>query len=64
MWTTTIASTGFGRPVGLVLGQLRHYVLSEEAIERFPDLGDHESSTFPELAAEGRLRAFRHAGSG
>ncbi len=38
------------------------YVLSEEAIERFPDLGDHESSTFPELAAEGRLRAFRHGG--
>ena len=39
-----------------------NYVLSEEAIERFPDRGDHESSTFPELAAEGRLRAFRHEG--
>jgi NDP-sugar pyrophosphorylase family protein len=39
-----------------------NYVLSPEAIERFPDLGDHESTTFPELAAEGRLRAFRHAG--
>ena len=39
-----------------------NYVLSEEAIERFPDRGDHESSTFPELAAEGRLRAFRHSG--
>jgi NDP-sugar pyrophosphorylase family protein len=39
-----------------------NYVLSEETIERFPDRGDHESSTFPELAAEGRLRAFRHAG--
>jgi NDP-sugar pyrophosphorylase family protein len=39
-----------------------NYVLSEEAIERFPEQGDHESSTFPELAAEGRLRAFRHAG--
>ena len=39
-----------------------NYVLSEEAIERFPDQGDHESSTFPELAAEGRLRAFRHDG--
>jgi NDP-sugar pyrophosphorylase family protein len=37
-----------------------NYVLSEETIERFPDKGDHESSTFPELAAEGRLRAFRH----
>jgi NDP-sugar pyrophosphorylase family protein len=39
-----------------------NYVLSAEAIERFPDRGDHESSTFPELAAEGRLRAYRHAG--
>jgi NDP-sugar pyrophosphorylase family protein len=39
-----------------------NYVLSEEAIERFPDRGDHESSAFPELAAEGRLRAFRHEG--
>jgi NDP-sugar pyrophosphorylase family protein len=39
-----------------------NYVLSAEAIERFPDKGDHESSTFPELAAEGRLRAFRHDG--
>ena len=39
-----------------------NYVLSEEAIERFPDRGDHESTTFPKLAAEGRLRAFRHAG--
>jgi len=39
-----------------------NYVLSPEAIERFPAKGDHESSTFPELAAEGRLRAFRHAG--
>jgi NDP-sugar pyrophosphorylase family protein len=39
-----------------------NYVLSAEAIERFPDKGDHESSAFPELAAEGRLRAFRHDG--
>ena len=39
-----------------------NYVLSAEAIERFPDKGDHESSTFPELAGEGKLRAFRHAG--
>jgi NDP-sugar pyrophosphorylase family protein len=38
------------------------YVLSEEAIERFPDRGDHESTTFPELASEGRLRAYRHEG--
>ena len=39
-----------------------NYVLTQEAIERFPERGDHESSTFPALAAEGRLRAFRHAG--
>jgi len=38
------------------------YVFSEEAIERLPDLGDHETTTFPELAAEGRLRAYRHDG--
>ena len=38
------------------------YVLEEEAIERLPERGDHESSTFPELAEEGRLRAFRHMG--
>ena len=39
-----------------------NYVLSEEAIARFPDKGDHESTTFPELVAEGRLRAHRHEG--
>jgi NDP-sugar pyrophosphorylase family protein len=39
-----------------------NYVLTEEAIERFPDRGDHESTAFPELAAEGRLRAYRHEG--
>jgi NDP-sugar pyrophosphorylase family protein len=38
------------------------YVLSGEAVERFPDRGDHESTAFPELAAEGRLRAYRHEG--
>ena len=38
------------------------YVLSADAIERFPDIGDHESTTFPELAGEGGLRAFRHEG--
>jgi NDP-sugar pyrophosphorylase family protein len=38
------------------------YVLGDEALARFPDRGDHERSTFPELAAEGRLRAFRHEG--
>jgi NDP-sugar pyrophosphorylase family protein len=39
-----------------------NYVLTEEAITRFPDRGDHESSTFPELAASGDLRAYRHEG--
>jgi NDP-sugar pyrophosphorylase family protein len=38
------------------------YALAAEAIERFPDRGDHESTVFPELAAEGRLRAYRHEG--
>ena len=38
------------------------YVLSPEALERFPEKGDHETTAFPELAAEGRLRAFRHTG--
>ena len=38
------------------------YVLGEEALERLPERGDHEQSTFPELAAEGKLRGFRHTG--
>lgn len=38
------------------------YVLEPEALERFPERGDHERSTFPELAREGRLYAFRHDG--
>ena len=38
------------------------YVLSPEALKRFPDRGDHESTTFPELASEGRLFAYRHDG--
>jgi NDP-sugar pyrophosphorylase family protein len=38
------------------------YVVEEEAIARLPERGDHESTTFPELAQEGRLRAFRHEG--
>jgi NDP-sugar pyrophosphorylase family protein len=38
------------------------YVLGEEALARFPDRGDHETTTFPELAAEGRLHALRHEG--
>ena len=38
------------------------YVLDEEALARLPERGDHETSTFPELAAEGKLFAFRHEG--
>jgi len=38
------------------------YVLDDEAIERLPERGDQEQSTFPELAAEGKLYGFRHEG--
>ena len=38
------------------------YVLDEEALARLPERGDHEQSTFPELAQEGKLFAFRHEG--
>jgi NDP-sugar pyrophosphorylase family protein len=38
------------------------YVLDEEALTRMPERGDHETSTFPELADEGKLFAFRHEG--
>ncbi len=38
------------------------YVLGDEALARLPERGDHELSTFPELAAEGKLGAFRHEG--
>jgi NDP-sugar pyrophosphorylase family protein len=38
------------------------YVLDAEALDRLPERGDHEQSTFPELAAEAKLFAFRHEG--
>lgn len=38
------------------------YVLDEEALSRLPERGDHELSTFPHLAAEGKLYAYRHEG--
>ena len=38
------------------------YVLGPEALARLPDRGDHETTTFPELAGEGKLHAFRHEG--
>jgi NDP-sugar pyrophosphorylase family protein len=38
------------------------YVLGPQALERLPERGDHERTTFPELAAERRLAAFRYEG--
>jgi NDP-sugar pyrophosphorylase family protein len=38
------------------------YVFGEETLSRLPERGDHETSTFPELAAERRLHALRHEG--
>ncbi|HEY4413781.1 MAG TPA: nucleotidyltransferase family protein [Gaiellaceae bacterium] len=38
------------------------YVLGDEALARLPERGDHELTTFPELAAEGKLRGHRHNG--
>ncbi len=38
------------------------YALGDEALARLPERGDHEQSTFPELASEGKLRGYRHTG--
>jgi NDP-sugar pyrophosphorylase family protein len=38
------------------------YVFGDEALERLPERGDHETTTFPELVDEGKLHAFRHEG--
>jgi NDP-sugar pyrophosphorylase family protein len=38
------------------------YVLGAEALARLPERGDHERTTFPALAAAGKLAAFRHDG--
>ena len=38
------------------------YVLDDECIGRLPERGDHELSTFPELATEGKLHAYRNTG--
>lgn len=38
------------------------YVLGDEALARLPERGDHETTTFPALAAERKLRAYRHEG--
>jgi NDP-sugar pyrophosphorylase family protein len=37
-------------------------VFDDEALARLPEKGDHERTTLPELAAEGKLFAHRHAG--
>jgi NDP-sugar pyrophosphorylase family protein len=37
-------------------------VFDDEALERLPEKGDHESATLPVLASEGNLYAYRHAG--
>jgi NDP-sugar pyrophosphorylase family protein len=36
------------------------YVLGDECVARLPERGDHEDTTFPELAAEGKLAAYRN----
>lgn len=38
------------------------YVLGPESIARLPERGDHETASFPALAEDGRLGAFRHEG--
>jgi len=38
------------------------YVLGEAALALLPEKGDHEQSTFPQLAQERRLHAHRHDG--
>ena len=38
------------------------YVLGEDALALLPEKGDHEQSTFPQLARERRLHAHRHRG--
>ncbi len=39
------------------------YVLGEEALDQLPERGDHETTTFPLLAARQRLHGFRHLGT-
>lgn len=36
------------------------YVLDDECLARLPERGDHETTTFPELAAGGRLVAYHN----
>ena len=39
------------------------YVLGAEALARLHERGDHEQTTFPELAREGKLLGWRHEGT-
>jgi NDP-sugar pyrophosphorylase family protein len=39
------------------------YVLDDEALEQLPERGDHETTTFPLLAARKRLHGYRHLGT-
>jgi NDP-sugar pyrophosphorylase family protein len=39
------------------------YVLNQEVVERLPERGDHELTTFPQLADEGKLNSFRFNGT-
>jgi NDP-sugar pyrophosphorylase family protein len=38
------------------------YVLGDEAVAALPERGDHETSTFPQLAEAGKLAAYRYEG--
>jgi NDP-sugar pyrophosphorylase family protein len=38
------------------------YAFGPEALDRLPEVGDHETTTFQELVRERRLRAYRHEG--
>lgn len=38
------------------------YVLGDEAAEALPERGDHETTTFPQLAEAGQLAAYRYDG--
>jgi NDP-sugar pyrophosphorylase family protein len=38
------------------------YALGDDALARFPERGDHETTAFPRLAEQGRLFAYRHEG--
>ena len=54
-------SNRFGRGAGL-LSHRFGLALSADGLARFPEKGDHETTIFPELVAEGSLQAFRHDG--